>query len=63
MVSVTSYNGKAVTGLLEIVGLSSDNKPIKTVDNYYIMNGSTFLEMDTGIVYFYDEGAQQWIII
>lgn len=63
MVSVTSYNGKAVTGLLEIVGLSSDNKPIKTVDNYYIMNGSTFLEMDTGIVYFYDEEAQQWIII
>lgn len=60
---MTSYNGKAVTGLLEIVGLSSDNKPIKTVDNYYIMNGSTFLEMDTGIVYFYDEEAQQWIII
>lgn len=63
MVSVTSYNGKAVTGLLEIVGLSSDNKPIKTVDNYYIMNGSTFLEMDTGMVYFYDEKAQQWIIM
>ena len=63
MVSVTSYNGKAVTGLLEIVGLSSDNKPIKTVDNYYIMNGSTFLEMDTGMVYFYDEEAQQWTII
>ena len=63
MVSVTSYNGKVVTGLLEIVGLSSDNKPIKTVDNYYIMNGSTFLEMDTGMVYFYDEKAQQWIIM
>ena len=63
MVSVTSYNGKAVTGLLEIVGLSSDNKPIKTTGDYYIMNGSTFLEMDTGVVYFYDEEAQQWIII
>ena len=63
MVSVTSYNGKAVTGLLEIVGLSSDDKPIETVGDYYIMNGSTFLEMDTGIVYFYDEEAQQWIIM
>ena len=60
MVSVTTYNGKVVTGLLEIVGLSSDNKPTKTIGDYYIMNGSTFLEMDTGRVYIYSETDLSW---
>lgn len=60
MVSVTSYNGKSVTGLLEVVGLSSDNKPTERIGDYYIMNGSTFLEMDTGKVYIYSEGNKTW---
>lgn len=60
MVSVTRYNGKVVTGLLEIVGLSSDNKPTKTIGDYYIMNGSTFLEMDTSRVYIYSETDLSW---
>lgn len=60
MVSVTTYNGKVVTGLLEIVGLSSDNKPTKTIGDYYIMNGSTFLEMDTSRVYIYSETDLSW---
>lgn len=52
-----------MTGILEIVGTSSDIKPVESYNDCRIMNGSTFLEMDTGMVYFYDEEAQQWIII
>lgn len=63
MVTITSFGGKPMTGILEIVGTSSDIKPVESYNDCRIMNGSTFLEMDTGVVYFYDEEAQQWIII
>ena len=63
MVTITSFGGKPITGILEIVGTSSDIKPVESDNDCRIMNGSTFLEMDTGIVYFYDEEAQQWIIM
>lgn len=60
MVSVTSYNGKTITGILELTGLSSDEKPIESIDGYRIMNGSSFLEMDTGMVLLYDEENHTW---
>lgn len=63
MVSVTSFNGRTLTGMLELSGKSTDEKPVGSYEGYRIMNGSTFVEMDTGMVYFYDEEAQQWIII
>lgn len=40
----------------EYRGLSTDNKPTKDVPN-----GSVFLEMNTGKVYFYNEAGQAWI--
>jgi hypothetical protein len=36
-------------------GLSTDTKPVSAA------NGSTFLEMDTGTIYFYDEDSSDWI--
>ena len=40
----------------ELRGLSSDPKP--TEDK--VPNGSSFLEMDTGSVYFWDKANEQW---
>lgn len=37
-------------------GLSTDSKPTGTG----VFNGSCFLEMDTGKLYFYDAAGSQW---
>ena len=41
---------------MEYAGLSTDEKPIGG-----ILTGSTFLEVDTADVYFYDEDSESWI--
>lgn len=60
MVSVIVHNGKPLTGLLELVGKSTDEKPTESLDGYLIMNGSTFMEMDTSEVYMYDADGKLW---
>lgn len=54
MITVTGYtiNGAAP---MEYRGLSTDTKPTPAE------NGAVFIEMDTGIVYFYDNDASDWI--
>ena len=44
---------------VELRGLSTDIKPT-TVDNKIIDNGSIFIEIDTGSIYFYDLESQEW---
>ena len=39
-----------------VAGLSTDDKPT----GVYVGNGSMFIEMDTGKVYFYDAANTQW---
>lgn len=66
MVTITSRKAqKYVTGTsggmveidrIEAVGLSTDDKP---TDN--VSNGSLFIEIDTGGVYFYDEENETWV--
>lgn len=46
--------------LVEIRGLSTDEKPTEMYDKK-IENGSTFIEIDTGKIYFYDLENQQWM--
>lgn len=41
-------------------GSSTDTKPTKWGD-ISLQNGDNFLEMDTGDVYFYDEGNNNWV--
>ena len=57
MVTYRSYttmgDGKL---LVEGACLSTDTMP---TDN--ICNGSKFIEMDTGLEYFYDEAGTQWL--
>ena len=46
--------------ILEIRGLSTDDKPVETCKNIYIDNGSVFIEIDTGDVYLYDMDSETW---
>lgn len=43
----------------ELRGLSTDEKP-STIGINNIANGSTFVEIDTGDIYFYDETGETW---
>lgn len=47
------YPGKTS---LTITGLSTDTKPTDGVQN-----GSAFIEMDTGNIFFFDEGGSEWL--
>jgi hypothetical protein len=41
--------------ILEIRGLSTDEKPTENISN-----GSVFIEIDTGNMYFYDAENEEW---
>lgn len=60
MVSIYSYMERRNSATLDIVGLSTDEKPIDKFENTPIINGSVFLEMDTGDIYLYDEENAKW---
>ena len=45
---------------LSLSGLSTDTKPTQTFQGQKIVNGSSFLEIDTQNVFFYDEQNHQW---
>ena len=55
---IGNYMNRAV---LEITGLSSENKPIGTIDGIVITNGSTYEEIDSGIIFKYNEANKEWI--
>ena len=44
---------------LELRGLSTDEKPTE-VNGKKVDNGSVFIEIDTGKIYFYDLENEQW---
>lgn len=46
---------------LEITGLSTDEKPVMSINGTPIINGSVFDEIDTGKEYKYDEDNDGWI--
>lgn len=60
MVTLSKYGNQSNRNVCEIVGLSSDEKPISIIEGIGISNGSTFLEMDTGKVFIYDEEKHRW---
>lgn len=47
----------------EIRGLSTDEKPIDEIEGIGIDNGSVFLEIDTGDVYFFDADSKTWLSV
>lgn len=50
-----SANGKTRGYALEYRGLSTDSKPTEGV-----INGASFIEIDTGKLYFFDEEGGIW---
>lgn len=61
MVSISKIGELANDRILELVGLSTDVKPIGEVDGVRIVNGSTYIEMDTCNMSMYDEENQRWL--
>ncbi len=64
MVSIYKNDNIKITEEGEIVsaelrGLSTDTKPTET-DGKTIGNGSTFIEIDTGKIFFYDAENEEW---
>lgn len=45
--------------IVELRGLSTDTKPTE-INGKTINNGSTFVEIDTGKIYFYDLESEEW---
>lgn len=42
-------------------GLSTDTKPTKEYNGHKIANGSSFFEIDTQDISFYDESTESWL--
>lgn len=67
MITISKNENTKIKGddryiLVELRGLSTDTKPTvydEKIDSY-IDNGSTFIEIDTGKIYFYDLENEQW---
>lgn len=68
MITIAKNENTKIVGdnryiLVELRGLSTDEKPImydEEIDSY-IDNGSIFIEMDTGKIYFYDLDNEEWL--
>ncbi len=46
---------------LDLMGKSTDTKPTGSFEGLKLTNGSTFFEMDTQNVYFYDQDVEDWL--
>ena len=65
MISITKTDSVKTTEenyyiTAELRGLSTDTKPT-TIGDKTIDNGSVFIEMDTGKIYFYNLDSQTWV--
>lgn len=59
-VTMNDYGDTANKPTGVFYGLSSDTKPIGEFEGTAIVNGSVFIEIDTGDGFMYDEVNQQW---
>ena len=46
--------------LVELRGLSTDDKPTQLNEEEYVDNGSMFVEINTGDIYIYDLDSETW---
>ena len=61
MISVVNH--RFINGhkkILELVSLSTDEKPTDRINFDKIHNGSTLYEMDTKKAYIFDESSRKW---
>lgn len=60
MVTLLKVGDECWAKQLEICGLSTDDKPTDTINGVDIVNGSTFLEMDTKQIFIYSQEDMVW---
>lgn len=60
MITVTDVKGTANGGLFSLMGKSLDTKPTDKLLGMAIDNGSSFFEIDTHKIYFFDFDAKEW---
>ena len=61
---ITVYNiVTAPTGgnIIEMRGLSTDEKPTEAIAGYSVGNGSTFSEIDTGKIFMFNGAESSWV--
>ena len=61
MITAERGNGTTTKSNWSFKGLSTDTKPTGTYGGVEIENGSSFLEMDTKDLTFYDEASSSWV--
>lgn len=61
MVTLTKIGDEYNSQVLEITGLSTDEKPIGSIDGIAISNGSVFKEINTGSEYLYNAESNEWV--
>ena len=58
MVTLDRVGGQEINKSCGFVGLSTDQKPVSPE----IQNGSSYLCIDSGEVWFYNSSAQAWVL-
>ncbi len=61
MVTATRIGGNNELATFSFTGKSSDTKPTGEWEGTTIKNGSSFFEMDTQDVVFYDGDSENWL--
>jgi len=61
MITAERGSGTNVSSEFSFKGLSTDTKPTGTFQDTKIGNGSSFLEIDTKNLSFYDEENETWV--
>ena len=61
MVTATRAEGNNEIATFAFKGMALDSKPTGTWEGTIIKNGSSFLEMDTQEVHFYDAENETWV--
>ncbi|MBQ9302015.1 hypothetical protein [Butyrivibrio sp.] len=61
MITAKRGDGTSTRAEFSFKGLAADTKPTGTYQGIEIENGSSFLELDTKTIMFYDEASQSWV--
>lgn len=60
-VTLNRYGSKDNRLPADLWGNSTDEKPLEEWEGIAIENGSTFVEIDTGEVFFFDKENKRWV--
>ncbi len=61
--TITKNKNSTNTTIVDIVGESTEIKPIIFHEGYLISSGSTYKENDTGDTYMYYKETRQWYLL